>query len=72
MKILVNSRRGKFSSEFCGMWGIRVECTVNICIYIYLAINVGISGVLGLRIMKEFFIQDHMTTSGGLIKNPIC
>jgi len=28
LEILVNSRRGKFSSEFCGKWGIRLECTV--------------------------------------------
>jgi len=28
LEILINSQRGKFSSEFCGKWGIRVECTV--------------------------------------------
>ena len=28
LEILVNSRRGKFSSEFCRKWEIRVECTV--------------------------------------------
>jgi len=30
LKILVNSWRGKLSSEFCGKWGIRMECTVGI------------------------------------------
>jgi len=28
LEIQVNSRSGKFSSEFCGKWGIRVECTL--------------------------------------------
>ena len=29
MEILINSQRGKFSAEFNGKWGIRVECTVS-------------------------------------------
>ena len=28
LEILINSQRGKFSAEFYGKWGIRVECTV--------------------------------------------
>jgi len=28
LEILINSQRGKFSVEFYGKWGIRVECTV--------------------------------------------
>jgi len=28
LEILINSQRGKFSSEFCRKLGIRVECTV--------------------------------------------
>jgi len=29
LEILINYQRGKFSSVFCGKWGIRVECTVS-------------------------------------------
>ena len=30
LEILINSQRGKFSAEFYGKWGIRVECTVRL------------------------------------------
>ena len=29
LEILINSQREKFSAEFYGNWGIRVECTVT-------------------------------------------
>jgi len=58
LKILINSQRGKFSAEFYGKWGIRVECTA--CLQIL--INVFL--FTGLILMDVFLFAGLILITG--------